>query len=159
MNRLSYSLWDFYLVLVRNNKKLASHEFFQLIKTAIQDDDSYRLPQKTTDNQNTEKPKSSQVSVSNILSKSSFLTSSQNLNMLITNNNQQNEHNNNAYNQTRIGPASVSKLVILPSNNIIQRPQLKTSSTNDKQNLETFLKQNVLINLNEMKINKVTLFS
>ena len=138
INRLGFSLFDFYSILTQNNKRLENHEFFQLIKSTIMEEDNKPMLKPIAEPINQmsqEKPKSSsQVSLSNgiLNTKASFLTTSQKLNEIST---------------------------TLPSR--LPRSFTETSrfsnnkGANAKINLETFLKQNVLINLNDMKINKV----
>jgi hypothetical protein len=138
INRLGYSLYDFYSILIQNNKRLENHEFFQLIKSTIIEEDNKPSLKPVVEpmyQTNQEKPKSSsQVSLSNgiLNSKSSFLTTSQKLNEISTT-------------LPSKLPTSFNELSRFANNKPI----------NVKINLETFLKQNVLINLNDMKINKV----
>jgi hypothetical protein len=130
VNRLGFSLSDFYSALVYNYMDLESHEFFLLIKNAIRDDLRNTVLTISTTASTITPLENNKVTKTKIVSSMSRSS----LNSDITNETYIIKHNSDSMNSKR----SINEL-----------PQIS------KGNIEILLNKHLLIDLNEMKNSKI----
>jgi hypothetical protein len=170
-NRLGYSLQDFYTLLTSYSRGVESHEFFILIREAITNEThetrehSYSNSTSSSVSNATPRPthpfKASQTTIQHITSKSTLYTASQYVfneypNILKLNKPTAAPITNNSQRKDKEVPAKSKAVLanILPKavENIVKNDAHLSTS---RSHIETILRKNLLIDLNEMKLNKL----